>query len=328
MYCTFCGAVMDNSSVECPMCKRIKNIGESFCKNCGAPRQQGMIFCSECGFQFTAAPDIIEENSQVSAAQILAGSTISSNNNSTTTSQTDTSVNQTFQKQFCRSCGVQIMPGQVVCTACGVKVGQGSSFCPHCAAPVDDPAQQICESCGASLKKAVDVGEYIGSFIGNFLDIFKHDIKTIAFDYGSFLLSAVIFILSLFPIGYIYVSLFGLSETTKFNTWFWPFWGFIYLAAFLISIARFEPHVKNFINKNQIIKDYHIFIVPGMTLISTIFVSIGILSVTGTGFKASVEYASASCGFTFWGVLLVLSALASAGLTTLGYLRKIGKIKI
>lgn len=316
MYCKSCGTVVDQSQTICQACGQPRGTGQAFCEICGTVRVAGTIFCQECGTKFIDVPSQTPETPSISTPAPVP---------SVPASQSNTSSSNPRQ-QYCRQCGIQVMPAQVVCTSCGTKIGQGTSFCPYCAAPVENPQQKACMKCGMSLKKPFDAGEYFGKFAENFLGIFKNDIKTLALDYGSYLLSALIFLVSLFPMGYVSVSLFGVQSSEHFNAWFWPFCGFLYLFTFLISIARFEPHISNIISKNNILDQYCIFVVPGLTLISTVLISISILSAAGAGFQASSVYASANCGFTFGGILVILLTLASVAAATLSYLKRIGKI--
>ena len=175
-------------------------------------------------------------------------------------------------KKFCRSCGAQVMNTDNVCSKCGVKVGEGSSFCPHCAAPINNPQQVVCTSCGMSLKNTFDVTSYLKQFADNFTKIFKdNDVLTLILDWGSYLASFLIFILSVLPTCYVSATVFGVTASENFNTWYSPLGGFLFLLAFLVSIARFVPHVDEFIKKNEVINKFCIFVVPGLSVIALWF---------------------------------------------------------
>lgn len=323
MYCKSCGAAMDPSHLVCQMCGVKKGLGRAFCENCGSVRQVGTAFCQECGFKFVddvqaeqgyAAPSV--PLSQQTPAQQFESAAVQNNSQ------------YMPAKKFCRNCGGQVMNTQAICTRCGVKVGQGTSFCPHCAAPVANPQAIACTSCGMSLKEPFNASAYFQQFADNFTNIFKdNDVLTLLLDYGAYLASFLTFILSLLPIAYVSVSVLGYSSSQDFNSWFNPFCGFLFLLAFLVSVARFVPHVDNFIKGNALVNKFAVFVVPALMLVSMLLITISILSGAGAGFAASTVYASAGCGFTFWGVLLILVVLASVAASVLSYLRKQGIVK-
>ena len=322
MYCKSCGAKMEDSHVACQMCGIKKGVGKAFCENCGSVRQFGMLFCQECGFKF-----VDDENAQqaVNTSVPISQQTPAQQFQSAATQN-----NSDYMpaKKYCRNCGSQVMNTDNVCSKCGVKVGEGSLFCPHCAAAINNPQQVVCTSCGMSLKNTFNASSYFKQFADNFTNIFKdNDVLTLILDWGSYLASFVIFILSVLPTCYVSATLFGVTAFENFNTWYSPLGGFLFLLSFLVSIARFVPHVDDFIKKNEVVNKFCIFVVPGLSVIALGFVTIGIFSGAMAGFAASSAYASASAGFTFWGILLILFVLASAVAAVLSFLRKQGKVK-
>ena len=104
--------------------------------------------------------------------------------------------------------------------------------------------------------------------------------------------------------------------------------GFLVVIAFLFSIARFFPHVDDYINKkNPHIGKFAIFIVPALDLLATISLFIhmffGSLNI-GTGADQIQTYYS----LAFLGWIFVLLTLANIALALLSMLRGMGKIKI
>ena len=51
---------------------------------------------------------------------------------------------------YCKNCGTQMNPNQVICIKCGVKAGDGNAFCANCGAQVNANAD-YCTNCGAML---------------------------------------------------------------------------------------------------------------------------------------------------------------------------------
>ena len=137
----------------------------------------------------------------------------------------------------------------------------------------------------------------------------------------------LIYILSVLPKCYIFATVFGVQASDNFNTWYSPLGGFLFLLAFLVSIARFVPHVDDFIKSNEVLNRFAVFAVPGLSLIALGLVTISILSGAAAGFSASNAYASAGAGFTFWGILLIIFVLASVAAAVFSFLRKEGKVK-
>lgn len=321
MFCKSCGAKMEDNHVVCQMCGTKKGEGRAFCENCGSVRQYGMAFCQECGFKFVDVESSEPAQTTAPYAQQTPAQQFQSG------SQQDQSQYMP-EKKFCRGCGAQVMNTDKICSKCGVKVGEGKAFCPHCAAPIPSPDASVCVTCGKPLKEAFDVASYGKKFADNFTNIFKdNDVLSIILDWGSYLASFVIFILSFLPTCYVSVSLFGISSSESFSVWFSPFAGFLFLLAFLVSIARFVPHVDDFIKSNEVLNRFAVFAVPGLSLIALGLVTISILSGAAAGFSASNAYASAGAGFTFWGILLIIFVLASVAAAVFSFLRKEGKVK-
>ena len=239
MFCKNCGAHMEDSYNVCQNCGTRKGLGVAFCDKCGAVRQAGMAFCQNCGAKMEDTPVASQASTpysqQTTAQQFQSNASVN---------------NQQYMpaKLYCRNCGKQMMNNQAICTACGVKKGDGNSFCPHCAAPVSNPQQVACTSCGMSLAKAFDFGAYINEFGKNFASVFSGDILGNLLEYGANLLSFLTFVFSFLPCVTFTVSAFGYSESDLHNIYYLSgFGGFLFLVAFLFSIARFVPHVKNFI---------------------------------------------------------------------------------
>lgn len=321
MYCKSCGAAMEDSFLACQMCGVKRGIGRAFCEKCGSVRQFGADFCEECGNKFSdddqqAAPVTNVPISQQTPAQQFESAAAMNNSQFMP------------EKKFCRNCGSQVMSTQAVCTKCGVKVGDGKAFCPHCGAAVTNPEQIACTSCGMSLKSVFNVGDYLNKFANNFTDSFKDkDVLTILLDYGAYLLSFLTFIFSFLPCCFVSVYLFGVSSSESFSIWNMSgFCGFLYLLAFLVSIARFVPHVDDFINNNQQLGKYYIFIVPGLMLISLAFSTISVVAGAAGGAMASTALGGASAGYNFLGILLIIFVLAACAASILSFLRKEGKI--
>ena len=318
MFCKSCGSHMDDSFNVCQNCGTKKGEGSAFCDKCGAIRQAGMAFCQECGSKFDAPQ-------AVPAAPVV-----------NTAPQSVASMNQSNYlppKKFCRNCGKQVMNSQAICTACGVKVGDGKSFCPHCGASVQNPEQIACTSCGMSLKKNFDANGYFGKFADNFTKLFRTgtDIKVTLLDYGSMLLSFVIFILCLLPSITISVTVLGYKESSSISVFsISGFAGTLIVLALLVSIARFVPHVDDFINNNPTIGRFYVLAVPALTLIG---LGVVVIAVLRYGAAAAVtswsySYADVYCGFNVLGWILIIFAVASIGAGVLSFLRKEGKINL
>lgn len=317
MYCKSCGAAMEDSFLACQMCGVKKGVGKAFCEQCGSVRQYGAEFCQECGNKFVDIEGDIPAASvpisqQTPAQQFESAAQM---NNS----------QYMPEKKFCRNCGSQVMNSQAICTNCGFKVGTGNSFCPHCAAPVTNPAQAACMSCGMSLNPTFNVSEYASKFANNFTDSFKDkDVKTILIDYGAYLISFLTLIFSLLPCLYVSFSILGISGSSKdFSVWeLSGFYGFLFLLAFLVSVARYVPHVDDFVNNNAQFGKYYVLAPSALMLVATVLTAISVVA------GSSNAYASASSGFNFLGVLLIIFVLAACAASVLSYLRKEGKINI
>ncbi len=315
MFCKACGAKMEDSHLVCQMCGTKKGAGKAFCEHCGTVRQVGVSFCQECGNKF-----VDDEN----AAPVQSASVpVSQQTPAQQFQSASTQDNSQYMpaKKFCRSCGAQVMNTDKVCSTCGVKVGEGVSYCPHCAAPVANPQAIACTSCGMSLKEPFDAGEYFKKFADNFTNVFKNnDILTIILDYGGYLMSFLTFIFSFLPVIYIYV--FGFSESYSAYSLV-PFCGILFLLAFLFSVARFVPHVDDFINKNEKIGPFAIFVAPALMLLSIVILALNVMNASAAYFT----YKTVSCGFTFWGVLLIIFVLAAVSASVFSFLRKKGIVK-
>lgn len=313
MYCKSCGAFMEDSFNVCQNCGAGKGTGASFCDKCGAVLQVGMAFCQNCGNNLSQ-PQNVEQSAAPYAQQTTAQQYQS-------VAQMDNS-QYLPKKKFCRNCGSQVMNNQVICTKCGVKVGQGTSFCPHCAAPVQ-PGAVACMSCGQSIK-VFDIGSYFGEFYENFSSIFRtSNILSLLIDYGAIFISVLVFILSFIPSVSIAVSGFLDASVASVNIYSYSgFAGFLLILALITGIARFEPNVNKFINSNQSVGKYYIFVTPGLMLISLIISVINVISVG----SVSSYGITAGVYFNFWGWLIIIFTLAAAVASVLSFLRKENKI--
>ena len=315
MFCKSCGAYMEDSYNVCQNCGTKKGLGASFCDKCGAVRQIGMAFCQNCGnnldVQQSAAQNTSPYAQQTTAQQIQS------------VAQMDNS-QYLPPKKYCRNCGSQVMSNQVICTKCGVKVGQGTSFCPHCAAPVQ-PGAEACMSCGQSLK-TFDIGSYFKEFYENFASIFRtSDIKSLILDYGAIFASVLVFILSFIPSVSVAISGYLSVSVGSVNIYGYSgFAGFLLVLALITGIVRFEPHVNKFINSNQSVGKYCIFVTPGLMLISLI---ISVISVISVGSVSSYGM-TAGVYFNFWGWLIIIFTIVAAITAVLSFLRKENKIKL
>lgn len=312
---------MEESYNVCQNCGTKKGVGKSFCEGCGAIRQVGTAFCQECGFKFDdsiadAAPAASVPVSQQTQAQQMQS--VASMDNS----------QYLPPKKFCRNCGKQVMNNQVICTACGVKVGDGQAYCPHCGATVANPEQIACTSCGMSLKKGFDFNAAaagVGDAIGN---VFKGNPKDVIIDYGANFISLLTFVLCFVPAVYIYVSVYGISETEKMNVFGSNgFAGFLFIMALVVSIIKFIPPVDNFLKNIPVVKDYIVFGAPGLMILGLVFLIISVIrgAAEATAYSGLVN---ASCGFTFGGWMLVICVLLATGLSVLSFLRKKGIVHI
>ena len=320
MYCKSCGALMEDSFLACQMCGVKRGIGKAFCDQCGAVRQYGAEFCQECGNKFVdiegEAPAASVPISQQTPAQQFESAAQMNNSQFMP------------EKKFCRNCGNQVMNTDTVCLKCGLKVGSGNSYCSHCGAVVANPQQVVCTSCGMNLKPAFNVSEYASKFANNFTDSFKDkDVLSILLDSGAYLISFLTFLFSFLPCCYVSAYFFGVSQSSSFSIWSMSgFCGFLYLLAFLVSVARYVPHVDDFVNNNQQFGKFYIFAPPALMVVSLAFTLIAVLTNAGAGAVASNAYAGASAGFTFLGVLLIIFVLAAVAASVLSYLRKEGKV--
>lgn len=323
MFCKSCGAHMEDSYNVCQNCGTKKGLGASFCDKCGAVRQVGMAFCQNCGnnldVQQSAAQNTSPYAQQTTAQQYQS---VAQMNNA----------QYLPAKKFCRNCGSQVMNNQVICTKCGVKVGQGTSFCPHCAAPVQ-PGAVACQSCGQSLK-TFDVGSYFKEFYENFASIFRtSDIKSLIFDYGAIFASVLIFILSFIPSMEAVASGWGVSSVAGTNIYGNNgFCGFLLVLAFITAIARFEPNINKFVNTNQQLGKFYVFVTPGLMLISLVITIINVISANAAlsvySYGVSSYGVSVGVYFNFWGWLIIIFTVAAAITAVLSFLRKENKIKL
>ncbi len=315
-YCKSCGSAMEDSHLICQNCGTKKGLGTAFCDKCGAVRQVGMAFCQECGNQLNDQPAAPTAGSVPYAQQnaYQQNASVASQDNS----------QYLPPKKYCRNCGSQVMNNQAICTKCGVKVGTGNSYCMHCAAPVANPQAVACTSCGMSLKPPFDIGKYVNQFVENFTNIFKtNDIVGLLLDYGAHFISVLTFIFSLLPCIYIYVL--GYSETYSVFSLV-PLCGILFILALLVSVARFVPHVDDFITKNQQqFGKFYVFLTPALMVLSALILIINVINGAAAG--ASYIYINVSCGFTFFGVLLLILVFVAAGASVLSFLRKEGIVK-
>lgn len=313
MYCKNCGAPMDDSYNVCQECGTQKGVGNAFCPNCGTIHNMNTAFCENCGYHFEEAQQQMtqQNNPSVPYSQQTPYQQFSS------MSQQPNSQYMPPEK-YCKNCGTKLMSSQVVCTSCGTKVGQGVSFCQHCGSPVA-PGSEACMSCGRSLKPTINIGEQASGFVKNFNNIFNfqnYTPKDMVFQWGPYLLSAVIFIISLLPC--IYVEVFGYRESMNVFS-ISGFCGFLFLLAFLVSVARLVPAVDEFLQSNQLFGQYASMVPPALEIVATVIMIIACS-------RASRASIYGTAGFTFGGWLLAILTLGSAAIAVLDYLKKQGKI--
>lgn len=322
IYCKHCGSQMDESFNLCQNCGTRKGLGVSFCDKCGAVRQVGTAFCQNCGNkledqQAVDQPVPTPYSQQTPAQQFQS---MSQMNNS----------QYMPPKKFCRNCGKQVMNTEVVCSGCGIKVGEGQSFCQHCGAAVIQGAT-VCSSCGQSLAPVLDLNAFFREFLDNFVNIFKtNDVKNLLIDFGVFLVSFVTFIICLVPCVEVSAGAGFISYSQAMSVFGMDgFLGFLYLLAFLISVARFAPPVDKFVKTNTNIGKFYILAPAACMMVSLIFVVISVIRGASYASSTTSSYGvTASCHFTFGGWLLLLLTLAGAASAAISYLRKEGKINI
>ena len=317
MFCKSCGSHMEDSFNVCQNCGTRKGEGAAFCDKCGAVRQAGMAFCQECGNQLDA-PQAAPTSAVNTAPQSVASMDQS---------------NYLPPKKYCRNCGKQVMNSQAICTACGVKVGEGKAFCPHCGGAVPNPEQVACTNCGMSLKQSFDVGGYANKFVNNFTGIFAtgRNIKETLLDYGAMLLSLLVVILCALPSITVSVTLFGITESESESVFkISGFAGTLVVLALLVSIARFVPHVDDFIKNNPAIGKYYVLAAPALMLVGIGVVVIAVLRYGAAAAVASAgySYADVSCHFNVLGWILILVVIAAVGSGVLSFLRKEGKVNL
>lgn len=341
IYCKQCGSQMDESFNLCQNCGTRKGLGVSFCDKCGAVRQVGTAFCQNCGNKF--------EDQQAPAAQ--SGPTPYSQQTPAQQFQSMGQMNNSQYmppKKFCKNCGKQIMNTDTVCPGCGANAGEGQSFCQHCGAAVP-PGAVVCTSCGQSLAPTLDISAFFREFLNNFTSIFAtKDIKNLLIDFGVYLVSLVTFIICLVPCleysvtasmtVYGVTANSGISSSTESVFKATGFGGFLFLLAFLVSVARFAPPVDKLIKSNGMIGRYYILAPGALMLLGLVFFIIATLTgaaaagVTNAAGSYYTEYGgatvTASCHFTFGGWLLLIFSLAGIASSALSWLRKEGKINI
>lgn len=312
MYCKNCGFKMEDNFQVCPQCGTKKGLGHAYCSSCGAVRSVGSVFCTNCGNKYEVGQPVVagainENKEQVHSQQFQT--------------QPQQPTQQQFQaqpqpnnfqatppapvKKYCRNCGSEILPGQVVCTKCGVKFGEGTSFCTHCGSAVQSGAT-VCMKCGKSIKQPFDAEKYFKEFGDNFVSVFKQaDKKAMIFDNFINFASVLVFIFMLFPVAY--ASAFYVSYSTNaFGVS--GFAGFLFILALLSAVIKYEPFCANFMKEKPEIGKFYIFLTPALELIGVICLMIGTFAAS-----ASVAYLSSfvQVGFTFGGWILILLVAAS-----------------
>ena len=55
---------------------------------------------------------------------------------------------------YCKNCGKEMKPEQVICLNCGVQKGQGNAFCGNCGHKVE-PNASVCLNCGFAVEKTL-----------------------------------------------------------------------------------------------------------------------------------------------------------------------------
>ena len=220
------------------------------------------------------------------------------------------------RKGYCRNCGGEIMQGQVGCTICGTKYGEGTKYCHHCGAEATAGAQ-ICSNCGKSLKPPFSIGRYFKDLLQNFVSIIKApDIfGSIARNIPN-VLSLIIFIVMLFPVAsHFYVSsYYGLSgyriplSTFSVST----VAGILYILAFVVAIALYEPFTRSFISKNSKLDRWSCLFVPALDFIGSLFLFLGYIIKINASENAYIFYAKypgMALSITGW-VVLALTVLS------------------
>ncbi len=348
MYCKSCGMTLDETFEVCALCGTKRGEGSTFCSYCGAVRQVGADSCQQCGSLFaeqdSSQPVTPPSGEQVSFSAPFdfrpepeAAPDIYETEAAPDIYETEADKNPaaeepviTQNKVFCRGCGHELIPGQTVCPNCGTKKGEGNAFCKHCGAPTEKPDAPVCPKCGKSLSESFDFGRYMSKFAENITGVFKNPgFPGMVFDFGPYFLSIIMLILALLPCVTVAQGAYTYFEYSLINIFAMTGpGGFLVVIAFLFSIARFVPHVDDYINKkNPHIGKFAIFIVPALDLLATISLFIhmffGSLNI-GTGADQIQTYYS----LAFLGWIFVLLTLANIALALLSMLRGMGKIKI
>lgn len=324
MFCRSCGSKMEDSFNVCQNCGTKKGVGMAFCESCGSVRQAGLAFCQDCGAKFDD-----QAAQQQAPAQNVPYAQQTPYQQMTNASQGN--AQYLPPKKFCRNCGTQVMNNQAVCTNCGVKVGTGFSYCPHCAAPVTNPQQVVCTSCGMSLKSSFDAGSFVSKTIENLTGIFKLKPIDLILDYGASFLSFILFIFSFIPTIYVYAgsAYYGIGVSEHYNAFkISAFAGLLLILAFLFSVARFIPPIFELGEKNKDLGSCVVFVTPALSVISAVILIIKVIAGFGYAKSATFSYGiTASCGFTFLGVVFLILVFVSAVSAVLSFLKNKGIIK-
>lgn len=317
MYCKNCGFKMEDNFQVCPQCGTKKGSGNAYCSSCGAVRSVGSVFCTNCGNKYEVGQPVaagaINENKEQVQPQQPTPQQFQPQQPTQQQFQAQPQPNN-FQttppapvKKYCRNCGSEILPGQVVCTKCGVKVGEGATYCPHCGSTVQ-PGATACMKCGRSIKQPFDFAKYIKEFGDNFVSLFKQaDKKAMIFNNFINFASVLVFIFMLFPVAYVSVSIFSYS-TNAFGVN--GFAGIMFILALLSAVIKYEPFCANFMKEKPEIAKFYVFLTPALELIGVICLMISTFTVSSaSGYSYLSSYINV--GFTFGGWILVLLVAAS-----------------
>lgn len=130
------------------------------------------------------------------------------------------------------------------------------------------------------------------------------------------------FILSFIPSIEAVASVWGLSDSVGTNIYGNNgFCGFLLILAFVTAIARFEPNINKFVNTNQQLGKYYVFVTPGLMLISLIITVIDVIT-AGTAASIYSYGVSVAVYFNFWGWIMIIFTLAATVCAVLSFLRK------
>ena len=320
MYCKNCGFEMQDNFQVCPQCGTQKGLGNAYCDKCGAVRSVGSAFCTNCGNKYEVGQPVgvgasLNENKAQPAqpqyqpqpqSQPVA-QPYQQQPYQPQPQQNNNPVNAPVKK-YCKNCGSEVLPGQVVCTKCGTKVGQGAAYCSYCGQPVQ-PGATACMNCGRSVKQPFDIGKYFKEFGDNFVSIFKQSDKmSMILDNFVNFASVLVFIFALLPVVYVSVSIVSQSVNAFVVS---GFAGFMFILALLSAVIKYEPFCAKFMKDKPQVGKFYVFLTPALELIGLIVLMIStFIAKAGVG---AYSYLSSyiKVGFTFAGWVLILLVVAS-----------------